>query len=467
MKVFRLDGAGSDRAPRPLRPLYPLEPRGLASGRIEAASGYACRLAKVHSVLPHTFVVWLRNLYSAEGPLRKVDNDRGLSSLNGINRMAQCHADALAYGGATQHGARLSLLPWSDLLERQLHGVLVRELRFCRECVREDLATYGEPYIRLLWVLTPITVCPTHRCFLFKACPKCAMQLPLSPWLPEPFFCLTCRQFVYDVQSKRRGPSPREHAVWLATKFDELIQATNGRGESIPAGRLLDALRYIASRYGGGNPRRVDQLVGWPLGALRRYVEGGSKPELARFVQLISALNLAPVDLLLTRNAELELAMAKAVVVPKKTSNKRVTAAQLDMLNRRFQDILAGRTNPVAISTIAIECGVTYARAKDHFPRLYREARKKFVAYQRQQSESRKEARIARVRKAAIALLEAGEFPSQRKLRASGLVSATDLSRPEVFGTVAEVATVYGWGPKGAAPATDVKPAGRSNEKEA
>jgi AcrR family transcriptional regulator len=98
---------------------------------------------------------------------------------------------------------------------------------------------------------------------------------------------------------------------------------------------------------------------------------------------------------------------------------------------------------------IAKECGVPPTTAKAHFEKLIIEASKRWAEHRRQVVQQRNEARRNRVREAARGLLEVGVFPSQRKLRATGLVSATDLTRPAVRRVVSAIAAEYGWGPLG------------------
>lgn len=449
MRVYSLGAQQIDRTVPPDRPLYPLEPRGLGSGCVEALSGYACRLAKLHSVLPRMFVVWVRRLYGTPVTTQGPAANRGLSALNGFHQGARSFVEGLTYGRATQLGARMTLLPWTEFLDARLHGVLEKNVRFCWKCVQGDLVTYGEPYLRLLWAFSAVTACPIHRQSLITDCPNCGDVLSLSPWLPEPFFCMNCKRFVHEEPHRMYTRPAADSAVWVAGQFHELMRATHGRGEAIPPGRFVEACRYISVKFGSGSPNKVERLLRWPHNSFRKHIERGIKPSLEHFVHLFTALGLSPVDLLLTRNAELELAMANAQLVPARRRRHRVPAAQLKTLEKRLSDIVGGKSPPMSRRMIAKECGVPPTTAKAHFEKLIIEASKRWAEHRRQVVQQRNEARRNRVREAARGLLEVGVFPSQRKLRATGLVSATDLTRPAVRRVVSAIAAEYGWGPLG------------------
>ncbi len=107
-----------------------------------------------------------------------------------------------------QHGSQTCswlLKSTEDLNEsRALPSVISSQ--FCRLCIRT-----GEPYRRIDWRFSFVTVCPRHRAFLLDTCPACGKRQTLQFGLNEgpSDSAFRCQQCGLDFKTLRKSPIER------------------------------------------------------------------------------------------------------------------------------------------------------------------------------------------------------------------------------------------------------------------
>jgi len=147
-----------------------------------------------------------------------------------------------------------------------LHGVVNRELRVCPQCVQ------SQPYIRLLWRLSPVTACLEHGCLLEGRCPDCGNCLTPVSQNACHMQCTTCgRDF-------RSLPASRAPA--------DLLKAQERLQEDVCL--LLDPTATIAKADTSGDPPASQdpaRALGLKFHYLRSRV-GISMKSMARRVNL-------------------------------------------------------------------------------------------------------------------------------------------------------------------------------------
>ncbi len=87
--------------------------------------------------------------------------------------------------------AKFRTLPMRMFPKRMGRGGILRDLvapdlRVCPLCLQE------QPYICLMWRLTPVQVCLRHCCALQCYCPNCRIQLTLISWQYWHLYCAAC-----------------------------------------------------------------------------------------------------------------------------------------------------------------------------------------------------------------------------------------------------------------------------------
>lgn len=74
-----------------------------------------------------------------------------------------------------------------------LKGSISETLRYCPECLKEDL------YIRLPWRFISLEICPIHQRRILDACPNCKKSLPLIAKGFNIHLCPSCKHSLLDV----------------------------------------------------------------------------------------------------------------------------------------------------------------------------------------------------------------------------------------------------------------------------
>jgi predicted site-specific integrase-resolvase len=159
--------------------------------------------------------------------------------------------------------SRLAALmyPTAELMRRKMGDYLVFGsavpqylirpdcLKICTYCLKES------GYVRKIWEIIPVTVCPIHKCLLLDKCPNCQARLT---WVRKSISRCQC-----EFDWREYSPPLVEENELLVTKqiyqLCNLIPTKNKRNNQIKFNPLyelelrhfLSALIFIASQYGG------------------------------------------------------------------------------------------------------------------------------------------------------------------------------------------------------------------------
>jgi hypothetical protein len=132
--------------------------------------------------------------------------------------------------------------------------------KICPSCLSES------SYIRQIWELAPVTVCPVHRCLLLDECPNCARSIP---WVRKAVSICQCK-FDWRVCStanindlEMRVTQHIYQLCNLSTSVSTSIEAMQVNPlYTLELKHFLSALFFVASQYGAGayekGKRRID-----------------------------------------------------------------------------------------------------------------------------------------------------------------------------------------------------------------
>ena len=90
-------------------------------------------------------------------------------------------------------GANLGRCATRHSMSMFLKGSISKTLRYCPECLQEDL------YIRLPWRFISLEICPIHQCRILDECPNCQKPLPLIAKGFDIRQCPSCKYSLLDV----------------------------------------------------------------------------------------------------------------------------------------------------------------------------------------------------------------------------------------------------------------------------
>lgn len=157
--------------------LFRVEPIGLETDEVESFSSYLLRLAQVHGVTLGRLLTALKDAYSKDYPGWQEDavTQANPESLANMVRPIDSAAEILTI---VEHYTGVECLRATTFqaLRRVAYasqGLFHRHIRWCPQCLREDVEFGRAPYFRLLWAFKDLKVCPTHHTAIVTRCPAC------------------------------------------------------------------------------------------------------------------------------------------------------------------------------------------------------------------------------------------------------------------------------------------------------
>ena len=174
------------------------------------------------------------------------------------------------------------------------------------------------------------------------------------------------------------------------------------------------------------------------------YRLGHIRPTFPKMLRILRMLNTTPEDFFLTKNGALNIDVPKNI--PREPTIKRA----LIILTPEMKADIRNDLDKVLTDEIAISATELAARHKRslcniryHFPDKYKALIERYKSQQLEKRARTREERIKRVTAVAQGLLDRGIYPSQRKLKATGKVIATDLTRKDVRRALAQIRGNY------------------------
>ena len=204
--------------------LYRLAPQNLFSGFVESLTGYIARLAEAHC-LPLSLLV-TREIAPLFNRKSIIDVPNGHCDLlgkfggavNGNNGTAEEAARAVECLTTQRALTNLTMLLARNYISAT--PLLRRTQAWCEECLRDWLNKEQEIYYPLLWSLSAVQVCPTHKKPLVDTCSQCRRtHYPLARRL-QIGYCPSC-------------------GSWLAGKAVDTQPEPDGKVRSMPRGDIF------------------------------------------------------------------------------------------------------------------------------------------------------------------------------------------------------------------------------------
>ncbi len=256
--------------------LLPLPPVGIGTRHCEGLSGYLVRLAGAH-VVPAR-VLTARIFPAALGRLghvseRAVHGRRG-AWMNGTGLWAEAVSEA--FGALTRQDdlARLTMLPWRDVLAPRSFLAPVR--RWCPDCYADMRARHGWCRDPLVWSLTPVTCCPRHRRALATRCPACRREQPFLGSDTALGWCALCGADLGRAETARGEQELTPYDTWRADACADLVAL--GSGDKVTPSPLVLQSRMsgIVEIVEGGNVSAFARRVGVTRNAVKHWLRQGT-----------------------------------------------------------------------------------------------------------------------------------------------------------------------------------------------
>lgn len=401
-----------------LRPgrLYPLEPVGLYTPRVESLTGYIARLAEAHSVsaavlFGYELAPFVDNHYWQK-KAAAVERSSLLGygflghtrALNGIGKIASQWVRVLEIATARSDLSRLTLLTWGEVLSALR---LQRHKRsWCPACYEEMWLGERIVYEPLVWTVESVNACTLHRRRLRTKCHFCHRQsYPLSS-KARPGFCTACGKWLgVSPESQLRVDEALteeefEWQSWVVKNVGELLAADTTLTHRPTRETIARSLAKCIEQVFGGraaNLGRAAQLAGQ---AISKWLAEGIRPRLDMLLRICLHSRVSLLSFL-TETIPPAIAVEKRPEFPAVSSERRRTRPPWKgRLNvEEAETVLkkaAQEEPPPCLVEIARRMGRTQWTLRHHFPELCDVIVGRYAAYQKQcRSERLREKELA------------------------------------------------------------------------
>lgn len=371
--------------------LFHIQPLGLASSQVESLTGYIERLASAHLLTPatllHRYLAWWEsNSPDMVGTWKRRTDALPLRASINAHTTGIRWIEVLQHLTCTTELASCTIHSWASLFPKR--RLLKNHLTWCPACFAED----AEPYNRLIWNLTPTSVCPRHRCILVERCPKCGSQVPIIHARSVPNHCPKCSA---QLASNKTSLIPADDRECAASEIvqDFLVEVSKSpkkpwqRSASIPetlsrcirASGISDAAELARLAH-------VSRITAW------YWCNGKSVPDLLHTVSLCQIFGISISNFLAGRIPK-RLTLFE---LPNASRSSRRRPGRLFNVVQIERQITALRNDlklrPPSLTEVAETVGFSCRVIRRHLPNTCREISKHHQVYLKQQLTARRAA---------------------------------------------------------------------------
>jgi len=424
---------------------FPLEPRGVGSGQLECLTGYVMRLADFHSMTTGSFMNQVLKPLMIDSKCPKYNFNSAFRIGNGFGCFAKRLCESVTRA-TSEVGARfLTFMPWSNIVDRQAHGLLKAHLEWCTTCWQEDAALGESPYIRLTWLVQSVAICPHHHRALHSFCPHCGNHQRIFHGFPRPWICQSCGASLIEARrGQHLNKTQGKKDYWVSMAIERLIGRTNGAGLYLPANSLKHALQHLVLTHAQGSFAKLSRYTEIDPIYLKKWSTGQTHPSLTALLDLCYRIDVPPDALLLDGPSLTSPDNWRKTGKPHFVSLVKLNKFQLGTMKATLQQIITKNPDPPPlISDVAESLGITFTVLNYHFPDEYRIIKQRSVAYRQYLRTVEGKIRMEKFVASVEALLDQGIYPSERQLKQLGYVRSGDLRRPELIEKLRELQNKY------------------------
>lgn len=426
-------------APTPPRSrLFCLPPAGAGSTLQESLISLLVRTSRAHAVNPR------RLIGQIFGEVEPVINElayagffsRLAGTINGLGQYAELFVSATERLTGQKNLRLLTLLPWKDLFPHNGQGLLARQPRWCPVCLFQQWRQGQETVFPLAWAMETFRVCPTHRRFLEDRCPYCGKLQPFIPRYPDLGVCDHCRQPLVSEasldKSNHRG-SHDQFELWVADALGDMLMRQSEPGFTPTIAGFRNFVRKQVAVLADGNRAAFCRAVGFHGHGLSGWLNKGQRPSITQFLTICYGVNVMP-TCIFENPSQADAAGFRTPASKLKTRSPcpRPSPEQIKRLEVLVRAQLeTDGCRPV--SEIASELGFAARSMRYWFPELCRQLTAKYRTASKIRSESHQGNQCRWVEEIVRRLLNAGEYPSRRRVNALLRLDGMSLAQPHLL----------------------------------
>jgi endogenous inhibitor of DNA gyrase (YacG/DUF329 family) len=276
----------------PRSTLYCLEPIGIGTPEVESLTGYIARLAEAHCVSIFVLFKYLFGSLLENSTLfdrQRFGMNQQALVVNGTGINSEKVVGALSTLTMQEDLRQLTLLPWGKAF-RPLR-LLKRERVWCPTCYEEWLTAGKVIYEPLIWTLTPVEICVSHKRKLQANCPHCGKT---QPWLANrsrPGHCSRCQRWLgkallnAHTEASADNSDENRYLDWAAKSIGLMLSAGPRLTFQPTQKDNSESLSACVKSITGGDATAFADLTGTKSGEIRRWLRGQS-PLLPTILQI-------------------------------------------------------------------------------------------------------------------------------------------------------------------------------------
>ncbi len=406
--------------------LYSIEPCGLRTPHVESATGYIERLAHEHNLLTTTllrqmlFPLVARQLGITAWD--KLSERQYCRHINGAGVTAEAGIHVLHSLTGRSDLRALTMLAWSPALSDRIP---LRETEaWCPECYQEWRLRDSPIYIPLLWHISIVTVCVTHRRYLSSRChhADCRRALPILAPRSRPGFCSRCFRWLgHDEPEKSPSEEVLAEQQRIVTAVGELLAAAPDIEHEPHAQRVSDAIVAITRALTSGNMSALADMVGVSTITMHVWIHGRHVPTLPSLLHLCSELGLSPLAFLTEPIPELvDQAVAQHAKCERKPSRWQAVEYSFDRVvtEKYLHDVVASDAEPpLSLNQVAQTLGYSRTSIRRHFLELTDQIVERYRSHVQDRKNDNIQALCDEVRRVIPELDRRGIHPTKPNVR--------------------------------------------------
>jgi hypothetical protein len=377
-------------APPACSRLYGLEPTALGTPMVESLTSYIIRVASAHCVTVGALVAneiaplidkpYLTNKTSSGMSTQFTSSAR---AINGVGITSADWVNAMQSLTLRQEVRFLTMLPLKEMLTD--NSLLRKSRAWCSDCYEEWQQKGKAIYEPLLWSISAVTACVSHKLPLRDKCARCNKQSPALPHSSRPGFCPHCNQWLGVAQGSdyAEDESLNEHQLewqsWIVTHLGTVLTKVYQAASSLKRADVTRLIHTCIRRSTRGDLKAfIRRFSSFNYSTMHGWLSGNVLPELERLMQLCYQTEVSMKDVLFGRLGVRDIP-PKYVVIRSKDSYY-ITDADINRMDAALRLIL-DEYPPPSPHKMSKRLGCHILTIKQHLPELFSLAQERYSAF--------------------------------------------------------------------------------------
>jgi hypothetical protein len=389
--------------------LFHMEPIGVGTPFVESLSGYAMRLAELHSVTTnHLFSKEVASLIKKPGAIdASVNFPKFARAMNGHGGYASDLIDVFERLTLRWDLRFTTMLPWRSVMST--HSLSRETQAWCSACYEEQARMELPVYEQLGWTVKAVSVCVKHKTPLDLECPHCGRLPPYLSYRARPGFCHRCHRWL---GSSIRAAAYAKGEIELPAGFDTEMKVAIWVGEIMAAAPALEGtittstfvanLTSLIDENYAGRAVEVARAISARKSSVFLWLKGKQLPKLDNLIEICLAQDLSLAELISPSLPKIESSTAVneleecSSLLPESKRGWRVINGRLrrvwrddwsnpEVLAEVEQELRATLEEypPCSISKFCVRTGCDKQTLAKKFPELTAKLIEKSLAYYR------------------------------------------------------------------------------------